>query len=103
MAMALALAMALAMALALALAMAMALALAMAMANMKTLIILTIISIEFNLAWIGTLSPNFCKVYDQNGLIETTETISPYQDGFSWKVYDMSNNLINFLDMRWRL
>ena len=70
---------------------------------MKTLIILTIIAIEFNLAWIGHPTANFCKVYDQNGLIETTETISTYQNGFSWKVYDMSNNLINFLDMRWSL
>jgi len=70
---------------------------------MKTLIILLIVSIEFNLAWIGHPTANFCKVYDQNGLIETTETISPYQDGFSWNIYDTDNNLINFLNLSWIL
>ena len=70
---------------------------------MKTLIILTIVSIEFNMLLFGTLQPNWCKVWDQNGLIETTETISPYQNGWSWKIYDTNNNLLNFLNMKWKL
>ena len=63
-----------------------------------TLILIVIIAIEFNLQWLNRPEPNYVKVWDENGLVETTQTVTRYENGFSWMIYDSAHNLINFLN-----
>jgi hypothetical protein len=67
---------------------------------MKYLTILAIIAIHFNLQWLGEPAPNYAEVRDEIGVIEITEQIDYFDQGFKWQLLN-GREQVSFLIVKW--